>query len=51
MAKSKTDKAAPARSASLVRMVRDSEQFPAPHEADVHPDEVANFAADGWVEA
>ena len=34
----------------LVKMVRDEEQFPnGPHEADVHPDEVENFAAGGWV--
>lgn len=33
-----------------VRMSRDQEQFPAPHSADVHPDEVANFQASGWVE-
>lgn len=35
----------------LVKMVRspfDSEDMPAPFEADVHPDEVANYAAHGW---
>lgn len=32
-----------------VAMTRDPEQFPAPHRADVHPDEVENFAAGGWV--
>lgn len=34
-----------------VKMTRDESQFPAPHEADVHPDEVANYSAAGWVEA
>jgi hypothetical protein len=36
--------------AKLVRMVRD-ESYPEPREADVHPDEVDNFAAGGWVKA
>lgn len=35
-------------SPGLVRMKRDPEQFPAPHSADVHPNEVANYAAAGW---
>jgi hypothetical protein len=35
--------------AKLVRMVRDADAYPAPHSADVHPDEVENFAAGGWV--
>lgn len=35
----------------LVPMVRDPGQWPAPHNADVHPDEVANYAAGGWVPA
>jgi hypothetical protein len=30
-------------------MVRDADAYPAPHSADVHPDEVENFAAGGWV--
>jgi hypothetical protein len=34
----------------LVRMVRDASAFPAPHSADVHPDEVENFRAGGWQE-
>lgn len=34
-----------------VAMVRDSEQYPAPHVADVHPDEVENYAAGGWMAA
>ncbi len=33
-----------------VRMVRDAEQYPAPHEADVHPDEVENYRLGGWQE-
>lgn len=33
-----------------VRMVRDAEQFPAPHVADVHPDEVENYRTGGWQE-
>jgi hypothetical protein len=41
---------APAKAAKLVRMVRD-ESYPEPHSADVHPDEVDNFAAGGWVKA
>jgi hypothetical protein len=31
-----------------VKMRRDPELNPAPHEADVHPDEVAHFRAHGW---
>lgn len=31
-----------------VKMTRNAEQFPAPHEADVHPSEVENYAAAGW---
>ncbi len=34
-----------------VRMVRDSDLFPAPHEADVHPDEVENMKRHDWREA
>lgn len=34
----------------LVKMVR-GEEFPAPHAADVHPDEVNNYALGGWVRA
>ena len=30
-------------------MIRDPEYWPAPHSADVHPDEVGNYAAGGWV--
>jgi hypothetical protein len=41
--------AAPA--SKLVRMVRDESAFPAPHGADVHPDEVENFRGRGWQEA
>lgn len=37
--------------AKLVPMVRSADDFPAPHEADVHPDEVANYAAGGWRQA
>ena len=33
----------------LVQMARDPEWYPAPHTADVHPNEVENFAGDGWV--
>ena len=33
----------------LVKMSRDVEVYPAPHEADVHPDEVDNFLSGGWV--
>jgi hypothetical protein len=34
-----------------VRMVRDPEAYPAPHEAQVHPDEVNNYRPGGWEEA
>lgn len=33
----------------LVVMVRDADQFPPPFTADVHPDEVANWQATGWL--
>ena len=32
----------------LVRMVREPETNPAPHECDCHPGEVENFKAGGW---
>lgn len=35
----------------LVPMVRSADDFPEPHTADVHPDEVANYAAGGWQQA
>lgn len=31
-----------------VAMVRDAEQFPRPHTADVHPAEVENYRRTGW---
>lgn len=35
-----------------IPMTRNVEQYPeGPHEADVHPDEVDNYKAGGWVEA
>ena len=34
-----------------VKMIRDAEQYPAPHEADVHPNEVENYRAGGFVPA
>lgn len=43
--------AAAAQAVQLVPMVRDEATWPAPHTADVHPDEVGNFAAGGWVPA
>jgi hypothetical protein len=36
---------------ALVSMVRDQDQYEAPHEAEVHPDEVENYKAGGWTEA
>lgn len=42
---------APAAAPQLVPMVRSASHYPAPHTADVHPDEVANFAAGGWTPA
>lgn len=35
----------------LVRMVRHADTNPPPHVADVHPDEVANYAKGGWAVA
>lgn len=34
---------------STVAMVRNEEQYPAPHTADVHVDEVENWAKHGWL--
>lgn len=34
---------------AFVQMVRDEEQYPAPHTAQVHPDEVNNYQLGGWV--
>ncbi|MFL9904209.1 hypothetical protein PQR71_39830 [Paraburkholderia fungorum] len=31
-----------------VKMIRDALMYPAPHEANVHPKEVSNFARGGW---
>jgi hypothetical protein len=39
----------PAPAADTVKMVREAETNPKPHTADVHPDEVDNFKAGGWV--
>lgn len=36
---------------ALVSMKRDPAMYPAPHSADVHPDEVQNFTAAGFVAA
>lgn len=43
-----TKPAAPAK-AVPVKMTRDPKNYPAPHTAEVHPDEVGNFAVGGWV--
>lgn len=32
----------------LVKMVRNEDEYPAPHSADVHPDEVENMKSAGW---
>ena len=32
----------------LVHMTRDASAYPAPHAAEVHPDEVGNYTAGGW---
>lgn len=32
----------------FVTMVRDAEQYPEPHSAEVHPDEVDNYRPGGW---
>lgn len=37
------------KASGLVRMTRDAALYPAPHEADVHPAEVEQFMAGGWV--
>ena len=34
-----------------IKMIRSEDEFPAPHTADVHKDEVENFAAAGWTVA
>lgn len=34
--------------ADTIHMKRDPEVYPAPHEADVHPDEVENYRVGGW---
>lgn len=39
---------ASAATVALVAMYRDPAEFPPPHTADVHPNEVANFVAGGW---
>lgn len=33
---------------ATVPMTRNAEQYPAPHSADVHPDEVENYRAAGF---
>ncbi len=33
----------------FVQMTRDSATYPAPHTAQVHPNEVKNYASSGWV--
>ncbi|MDF7658323.1 hypothetical protein PUG81_05025 [Erwiniaceae bacterium L1_54_6] len=33
----------------LVDMVRDEKNYPAPHTATVHPEEVVNYQLGGWV--
>jgi hypothetical protein len=33
---------------AIVQMVRDAKEYPAPHSADVHPDEVENYKVGGW---
>lgn len=48
MAKQPKDEAA---QAVTVAMIRDHHAYPEPHSADVHPDEVENYRAGGWVEA
>lgn len=35
----------------LVKMMRDVDGYPEPHEAQVHRDEVDNYRPGGWVEA
>ena len=40
---------APAATVATVAMVRDSATNPKPHAADVHPDEVENYKAGGWM--
>ncbi|WP_331693500.1 hypothetical protein [Pandoraea sputorum] len=38
-------------SPEFVKMVRDVDSYPEPHEAQVHPDEVDNYRPGGWTEA
>jgi len=35
--------------AQTVRMVRNPDEYPAPHSADVHVDEVAAWQRHGWI--
>lgn len=35
----------------LVNMKRDPEEYPEPHSALVHPDEVKNYYSGGWQES
>jgi hypothetical protein len=35
----------------FVSMMRDTEEWPAPHTAEVHPDEAKNYYSGGWVPA
>lgn len=37
-----------AKESATVAMWRDPDMYPAPHECDVHPDEVENYRAGGW---
>lgn len=36
---------------AFVKMIRNNEAYPAPHTANVHPDEVVNYQLGGWVVA
>jgi hypothetical protein len=50
MARAKKDAEAPQNDGEIafVMMKRDPEAYPAPHTAQVHPDEVENYRPGGW---
>lgn len=51
MAKAKEEHQTQESTIQYVKMVRDPEAYPAPHEAQVHPAEVHNYAPGGWTVA
>jgi hypothetical protein len=50
MARPKKDAESPQNDGDIayVTMTRDADQYPEPHTAQVHPDEVDNYRPGGW---